>query len=98
MLQSVYHATHARTHTRRCAEARAILHAGRGRAFFIRALRVHPIGRARALRILFLLLFPSRFRRDFFAATRLRNPRFPRKIPLSHWRSRISYSSVTYVF
>lgn len=60
MLQSMrYHATHARTHTRRCVETRAFSHAGRGRAFFIRALRVHPSGRWRALRISFFFFIIS---------------------------------------
>lgn len=49
--------THVRTHTRRCAETRAFSHAGRGRAFFTRALRVHPSGRWRALCESFFFFF-----------------------------------------
>lgn len=98
MFQSMwYHATHARTHVRRCAEARAISHAGVVH-FLLAPYVCIP---TRALRIFFLFLFflfLSRSRRDFFAATRPRNLRFPRKISLSQWRPRISYSSVMYVF
>lgn len=97
ILRSMYHATHARTHAHEARGGACDLACGTGSCIFYSRLTCasHP---PRILFFFLLLLFLSRSRRDFFAATRPRNPRFPRKILLSQWRSRISYSSVMYVF